>query len=475
MNEIKFFFDGRLQTIDFTSIKPTTTVLEFLRSYPGRFGTKEGCNEGDCGACTVVIAQPNGNKFDYQAVNSCMVFLPYLHGKFLITVEDLSSPTQLHPIQQAFIDNYASQCGFCTPGFEMSLFALYKSNPNPTEEEISEAVEGNLCRCTGYRPIRDAALSLRTMPLKDHITDTEPQVLEALKTIDNPDVIDLSYKDEKYFIPFSLKKAMDLLKQYPEAKIINGATDAALLKNKKKQDLPLIVDLSFISEISYIEEKNREIIIGAGVRVQQLKDFSRDKLPFLYDYLKVFAAKQIRNRASVGGNIMTASPIGDLIPPFITMDASVVIASSNGDITMPLEDFITGYRSTALKPGQILKQIIIPVDNKRFYRFYKVSKRTSLDISTVSLAASIEAEGNTVKDIRLTYGGMAEMVKRARKTEDFLRGQEITEENFLAAANIVKQEFTPISDARSFAQARSIMAKNLLIKFYQDLTQNSKQ
>ncbi len=474
MNSIKFYFDNKLQEIDFSTISPTTTVLEFLRSYPGRWGTKEGCAEGDCGSCTVVIGQIVDGHLEYKAVNSCMVFLPSIHGKFLITVEDLNQGDNLHPIQQVFINNFASQCGFCTPGFEMSLLALYKENPNPSDEEITEAVEGNLCRCTGYRPIRDAAASLRSVISRDNITEKEPVVIKALSSIERTDYLDLQYEQQHYLIPFALDKALELTDQFPEAVLVNGATDVALRHNKQKEKIGLIIDLSFVEELRQLEIKNDYLIIGAGVTIQRLKNNIKDTLPPLHEYLKNFAAKQIRNRATIGGNIMTASPIGDLIPPLITMGAQVIVAGKK-DYTYTVEDFITGYRQTRLEKGQILKQIIIPLHEDWTFRFYKVSKRTTLDISTVSLSAGIVVSGQKIKDVRLTFGGMAAMVKRATQAEDFLRGKQITEENFIQAGQLATNQFKPISDARSSAPARSILAKNLIIKFYTDLTQNSEK
>ena len=474
MDSVKFFFDNKIQEIDFSMISPTTTVLDFLRSYPGRFGTKEGCAEGDCGSCTVVIAQSCGDHLEYHAVNSCMVFLPSLHGKFLITVEDLNQGPVLHPIQKVFIENFASQCGYCTPGFEMSLFALYKENPEPTDEEIIEAIEGNLCRCTGYRPIRDAAASLRGVIERDHISEKEEFVLEQLAKIEPKELLDLQHKDQRYLIPFSLDKALDLISKYPEAVIVNGSTDVALRRNKLKEKIKLVIDLSFIPELKYLNLDKDKIIIGAGVTVQRLKRFAKDNLPDLYEYLRVFAAKQIRNRATVGGNIMTASPIGDLIPALVALQAHVIIAGPQTQ-TYSLEDFIIGYRKTRLGQGQLLKQIIVPVNKDWTYRFYKVSKRTSLDISTVSLSAGILVNNAVIQDVRLVFGGMAEMVKRAKQAEDYLRGKPIKEEHFVQAGYLAAKQFSPISDARSSAEARSVLAKNLIVKFYTDLNKNTEK
>jgi len=474
MEFIKFYFDNKIQQINFSQISPNTTVLDFLRSYPNRYGTKEGCAEGDCGSCTVVIGEVINGKIKYYAVNSCMMFLPSLHGKLLITVEDLYNQ-QLHPIQQTFIEKFASQCGFCTPGFEMSLYALYKENPNPSEQEILEAIEGNLCRCTGYHSIKDAAKTFFKIKNNDHISSLEPQIINALKSIENKELIQLKHKEQIYFIPFTLKKAFELIDTYPEATIINGSTDIAIRRNKLKEIIKIIIDLSFIPDIKQIKIENNQILIGAGITVQHLKNFVREYIPSFYQYLKVFAAKQIRNRATIGGNIMTASPIGDLIPALITMNAQITVKDKKNEQTFLLEDFITGYRKTRIQKGQILTQITIPLKNDWLYKFYKVSKRNSLDISTVSLSAGIKIQDNYIKNIRLTYGGMDAIARRAHSIEKFLLNKPFDEQIFKQASNLISKEFKPISDARSSAKARTILAKNLILKFYNDLTQNSKK
>ncbi len=468
MNSIQFFFDGKIHTVNFDNLPPTTTLLKYIRSLPGRQGVKEGCAEGDCGACTVVIAELNNNKLKYRAVNSCLVLLPSVHGKWVITVEDLGQPENPHFIQTAFVQNFASQCGFCTPGFEMALYALIKENPNPTDEQINEAVEGNICRCTGYRPIRDAAASLRDVKSRDIVSDLEPTAIQELSKIKNSEPLVLKHKDFTYLIPFTIQQAVDLRLKYPEATIINGSTDIALRITKNKENIHTIIDLDHIKEIQYIKHEQNTLEIGAGTRIQDIKDFVKDVFPEFYELLKVFGAKQIRNRATIAGNIATSSPIGDLIPPLFAMNATLELTGKNKR-TIPIEKFITGYRKNDLKNDEIITKVIIPLNSDYKYKFYKVSKRTHLDITTVSLAAAVKIHDNIITDIRLVYGGMAEVVKHAQQAENFLINKQINEQNFLQAANIAANEFTPISDARADAQARTILARNLIIKLYNDL------
>ena len=470
MDSIEFYFDNKLQKLNFSEISPTTTVLKYLRSLPGRQGTKEGCAEGDCGACTVVIAGIENGKLIYRAVNSCILFLPALHGKWLITVEDLGTPENLHFIQKTFVEQYASQCGFCTSGFEMSLYGLLKETPNPTDEQLNEAVEGNLCRCTGYRSIRDAAKTLRDVKERDVLTKLEPQVFEILKNINYSEPIEIKHKDQLYLIPFTVEQAISYRVKYPDAIVINGSTDVALRVSKLKQKLKVVIDLEHIDSLKYIQNNGNQIIVGAGTRVQDLKNYSKDLFPEFYDLLKNFGAKQIRNRATIGGNLATSSPIGDLIPPFIAMDAEIELTGNSGKRKVKAEEFITGYRKNVLKSDEIITSVTIPHSKDYIYRFYKISKRTSLDITTVSLSARLKIENQTITEARLAFGGMAEIVRRAIEAENYLTGKKLDEQIFIEAGKIASQEFTPISDARADAKARSILARNLVIKLFTDLT-----
>ncbi len=469
MDSIEFFFDGKLQKLKLDKYPPTTTVLKFLRSLPGRQGTKEGCAEGDCGACTVVLAELDGEKLVYRAVNSCLIFLPALHGKWLITVEDLGTVEQPHFIQQAFVEHFASQCGFCTPGFEMALYALLKENPDPSDEEINEAIEGNLCRCTGYRPIRDAAKTIREIKQRDRLTELEPLVISELKKVRKDKPLLFNYGQSLYAVPFTVGQAIDLYNAADNPVYVNGGTDVALRVSKFKEKLQTVIDLGHIDSLKQLRWDGDKLIVGAGVKVQDLKNFVKNKLPEFYELLGNFGAKQIRNRATVAGNVVTASPIGDLIPPLMAMDTVVSITGSKGERTLPLEQFITGYRKTALQGDELVKEFVIRPKKDYKYAFYKISKRTALDITTISLAAAVKTENRKITDIKLVYGGMDAVVRRALEAERFLTGKSLEENNFIQAGRIAAGEFTPISDARADAKARSVLAKNLVLKLYQDL------
>jgi xanthine dehydrogenase small subunit len=475
---IEFLLDGRLQRITFNgqqAMKPSTTVLNYLRSLDNHKGVKEGCAEGDCGACTIVVASPGADgSLVYEALDSCLVFLPMIHGKQLITVENLSQKENgqkvLHPVQQTMVTQNGSQCGYCTPGFVMSMFALYKNHHNPSTEVVLDALTGNLCRCTGYNPIVKAAKEACCHEGKDHFSPHEKQVYEDLKIINgkNQD-IELAGGNQKYFLPAGLESALQLRKKYPDALIVCGATDAALRQTKKFEHLPLIMDLSRVAEIKKFEETEDAFVFGAGVNLERMKQLTENKLDALHDMLVVFGSLQIRNMATIGGNIGSASPIGDTLPLLFVYKAMVELASeAGGRRTVHIEDFITGYRKTALKPGELIVSVTIPKPSAdSVIKSYKVSRRIDLDISTVSAAFALKlSHDNRVESIAMAYGGMAAQTQRARSAETFLQGKAWNMENIQQAMSMVEKEFTPISDARSDAEARKIAASNLLLKFF---------
>ncbi|OFY87659.1 MAG: xanthine dehydrogenase small subunit [Bacteroidetes bacterium RIFCSPLOWO2_12_FULL_31_6] len=459
-------------------LSPTTTVLQFLRNQPSTKGTKEGCAEGDCGACTVVLASLNkDNKLEFKAYDSCLLFLPMIHGKQLITVEYLKTKTAVHPVQQAMVDTDGSQCGYCTPGFIMSLFALYKSSNKPSREEIDDALTGNLCRCTGYRPIIEAAIKSCENTITDNTTINEEVVIELLKEIKQPkEIISILSDSQKYFKPNSIVDTLKLKFNYPTAIIVSGATDIALRVTKKHELLSEIIDISNVDELKQCSVKDEYFYFGSGLNLEDIRLKSKNILPALYKMLCVFGSRQIRNMATLGGNIANASPIGDMPPVLMAYNASVMLEGIYGKRELKINDFITGYRTTQLKPTEIISGIIIPKPEQNvIIQSYKISKRKDLDISTVSAAFSLKLNSNfTVNNIQMYYGGMAAMTKEPAQTKKFIIGKKWERETIEEAMKLIDQEFTPISDARSGAEARKIMAKNLLLKFWTD-TINSQQ
>ncbi|MFP4065385.1 MAG: xanthine dehydrogenase small subunit [Bacteroidales bacterium] len=477
---VTFILDGQLHSVRFdgtAAFKPSTTVLNYLRSLSNHKGVKEGCAEGDCGACTVVVASIGENgRLNYEALDSCLVFLPMIQGKQLITVENLKHPSYgpsgLHPVQELMVTENGSQCGYCTPGFIMSMFALYKNHHNPSREIILDALTGNLCRCTGYQSIVNAAQKACQKHGTDHFTTTREQVTEMLAVMEmNAVDLELSGAGQQYFRPVSLQSALQLRSQYPDAVLVSGATDVALRQTKKNEFFKQILDLSGVKELNSHEVEEDSLSFGASVTLEKLKNIVRETMPSLYDMLVVFGSLQIRNIATLGGNVGSASPIGDTLPLLFAYKAKVRLQHDiAGERVLPIDKFITGYRQTALMPGELITEIIIPLPDKAtLYKSYKVSRRKDLDISTVSAAFALKLdEKGWVDDIVLAYGGMAASTQRAIRTENILLWEPWNERNVHKAMKELEQEFTPLSDARSHARARKTAASNLLLKFYFD-------
>ncbi|OFX43130.1 MAG: xanthine dehydrogenase small subunit [Bacteroidetes bacterium GWA2_30_7] len=459
--------------MDFNSkkIPPTTTVLNYLRSLPNHKGVKEGCAEGDCGACTVVIAEESNNKLTYKSFDSCLIFLPSLHGKQLITVEDVGNSENLHPVQEALVDTHASQCGFCTPGITMSLFSIYKQDFIPSKEFIIDALTGNLCRCTGYKPIIEAAHKCCGEHNHDNFSENENETIlklqEIKKTSDN---IAIDTGIQKYYLPTNLKTALQLRTDLPASTIINGGTDVALRVTKKNEIIPTIIDLSQTTGLKQITKTEKEWSIGTGISLEDVRVEVKEIFPALYEMLSVFGSKQIRNKATFGGNIGSASPIGDTTPVLMAYNSVLVLKNTKAEREIKLREFITGYRTTQMNHDELIIAVKIPIPNKtEIIKSYKISKRKDLDISTVSACFNLtKDEKSIVKDIFIVYGGMAATTSRATKTEKFLIGKQWNRENIEKAMKLIDEDFTPISDARSGAEARKIMARNLMMKFYND-------
>lgn len=473
MNNLKFILNNRILEIDFSKevIQPSTTVLNYLRSLPGHRGTKEGCAEGDCGACTVVLGELLNGKIHYRAVDSCLLFLPAIHGKQLITVENLAirngHEITLHPVQQAMVENYGSQCGFCTPGIVMALFALYKSDIGITRKNVIEALAGNLCRCTGYDPIYKAAIQCCSNRQPDQFDEREEEVIKMLREIQTgAGSLKIRTTTQNYFLPANMEDALLLKAENPKARVVNGATDTAIRQNKLHEYLPEILDVSAVEELRIIKKQEDGYYLGAGVNLQSFLAFAETNLPQLLPMLEVFASWQIRNVASIGGNLATASPIGDLIPLFMALKAKLELKSRTGSRWIEMEKFITGYRKNCLSIDELIKGIFIPfVAPGIVYKTEKISSRRDLDISTLSIAMRLKTNAdNLVEEIILAYGGMADRPKRAVETEKFLMNKPWTRESIEQAKELIESDFTPISDARSGAEYRMLAAKNLLMK-----------
>jgi len=471
-SSISFVLDNCLTTIDFEreqNYSPTTTVLQYLRSLSDHKGTKEGCAEGDCGACTIVLASPGSNgRMLYQSVDSCLIFLPMLHGKQVITVENLKAADgSLHPVQTAMLNTYGSQCGFCTPGVVMSLFALYKNESACQRTDIEEYLSGNLCRCTGYQPILDAAFHICRENRTDHFSSAESAVCQLLYQIKKTNFL-VQTDDCIYARPVSLQEALKLKRKYPGSFIINGATDVALRVTKNFEKLKQIIDLSGIDSLRQIKTSADSVTYGAGVSLQDIKSASGDIFPALHAMLSLFGSMQIRNLATLGGNLATASPIGDSAPVLIAYDAQVILQRLNRRRILGIDEFITGYRQTAAHDDELITAVKIPLPGiQTKVAFYKFSKRKDLDISTVSAAFRLVTDRQGIaREIKIVFGGLAEKTMRAVKTEQVLTGKKWTLDTIDECLSLLDREFHPISDARASAEGRRLAARNLLIKFW---------
>ena len=479
---IQFVHDGAVVRI--ADVDPTRTVLQYLREDRKKTGTKEGCAEGDCGACTVVVAEidPGGNRLRARAINSCIQFLPTLDGKELITVESLRRDgAALHPVQKALVDYHASQCGFCTPGFVMSLFALYKSNASPTRWEIDDALAGNLCRCTGYSPIVTAAEKMyaeladdeqndwmrQQYRADDDVSDDEAQRIEVLRSLQSGKPLAIRRNNKKFFAPQEIGELARLVEQYPDATILAGGTDVGLWVTKQYRELQEVIYTGRVAELQMVSVSATHIEIGAAVSLTDAMQAIVAQYPTLEELFLRFASPPIRNAATLGGNIANGSPIGDSMPVLLVLDASLVLRKGSSVRSVPLNNFYIGYQRTVLRPGEFIEQILLPLPaDGENVESYKISKRFDQDISAVCGAYRLIRNGDRVGDIKIAYGGMAAIPKRADNCEQSLLGKEWSEAVIAEAIAALDNDFTPISDMRSSAQYRKNICGNLLKRFY---------
>ena len=471
---IRFILDGEVHEL--SNVDPTRTVLQYLREDLGRKGTKEGCAEGDCGACTVVVAELDGNDVSLRAINSCIQFLPTLDGKELITVESLNANgAGLHPVQQAMVDSHGSQCGFCTPGFVMSLFALYKTRERPSRRDIDDALAGNLCRCTGYRPIIEAATAMYDAPasatdwLRQPCGSKQNSGAHAkrLESIQRDDPLSVSGSAGDFFAPRTIDEFASLLAEYPEATILAGGTDIGLWVTKQFRELGTVIYTGTVAGLDDIVVTDEILDIGAAV---SLTDAMRELLthfPDLEEMLRRFASPPIRNAATLGGNVANGSPIGDSMPALMAAGASLRVRSVNGVRDVALDDFYHDYMVNDLKPGEFIERIRVPLpgDNVTL-RCYKLSKRFDQDISAVCAAYRLELEGGIVRSARIACGGLAATIRRAPKCEAAISGQPWNAETVAAGMAAFAEDYEPISDMRASAEYRMRAARNLLHRLY---------
>ncbi|MEO5688768.1 MAG: xanthine dehydrogenase small subunit [Burkholderiaceae bacterium] len=467
--EIRFFHRGRV--VRLSDVPATLSVLDWLREDQHFTGTKEGCNEGDCGACTVVVGElPEHTDSPAQAtrglrlrpVNACIRFLPSLHGKALFTVEDLrgqDGKNGLHPAQQALVDCHGSQCGFCTPGFAMTLWSSYENHcaagTRPDRGQLADELAGNLCRCTGYRPILEAGAQMF-----DHAPvslDTAP-VIAALR-----DIVD----GAPAAAPRTLAQLAQRYAASPTARLVAGGTDVGLWVTKQFRDLGEVIPVTDVDELKAITHTGSDLRIGAGASLEAAWAALAGRAPSLTEAWRRFASPPIRHAGTMGGNVANGSPIGDSAPVLMALDALVELRRSERVRRLPLDEFYTGYQANRLEPGEFVQALVIPdAAWTRQLRAYKISKRFDSDISAVFAALAIELDGERVVDLRLVFGGMAAVVKRAASAEAALRGQPWRAATLAAAQGALASDFTPLDDMRASAAYRLRVAQNLLQRFW---------
>ncbi len=466
-SSIRFIRHNRL--VELRDVPPTTTLLDYLREHEGATGTKEGCGEGDCGACTVVLGRLKNGKVAYQPVNACIQMMGQLDGAELITVEDLAGANgSLHPVQAAMVEKHATQCGFCTPGFVMSLFAMYQSTTGPlNRDQVNGWIAGNLCRCTGYRPIVDAAMSVSAGPRGDRFRINAKDMSGVLGFLADGEGLFIGDDNSFFAAPPTLDALADLYEKHPDATIVAGGTDVGLWLTKRLQVLPKVIHVGKVDGFARAEDTGHELIIGAGATYADVEAAFGEIDGDLAELLRRLGSRQVRAVGTVGGNIANGSPIGDTPPALIALGATIDLRKGRKVRTLPLEQFFIEYGKQARYPGELVTTITIPhLEPGHVFRCYKISKRYDQDISSVMGAFRflIDSEG-AIREARIAFGGMAGIPKRAEQAEKALAGTFLRDSRaWNRAFAALRAEFAPIDDHRASARYRVETAHALLGK-----------
>ncbi len=466
--EIRFILNDRETTVP--NVGASQTVLDFLRLDQRLTGTKEGCAEGDCGACTVLVGRLHNGALRYEVVNACIRFLASLDGCHVVTVEHLSGPDgRLHPVQQAMVEHHGSQCGFCTPGFVMALYALWMARPEPTLAEIETALQGNLCRCTGYEPIIRAAeaVSRHGTASADYLSRERSNLTKQLKSLRDTARVVTGPADNQAILPADVDDFAQALLDHPDATIVAGATDVGLWVTKFLRPIGPAIFIGHLDGLKAIDVTDTDITIGAGVTYSEFGPVIAEHFSYLTEYWDRIAGWQVRNMGTIGGNIANGSPIGDTPPVLIALDAEVTLRRGEVRRTLPLEAFFVDYGQQDRAEGEFVEAIRMPrpAAGQRDAA-YKISKRRDEDISSVAVGISVSVEAGKITGARIAFGGMAATPKRAASAEKALVGQPWEMAAFEAAAEALPSDFKPLSDWRASSKYRMRAAQNLLRRFY---------
>jgi xanthine dehydrogenase small subunit len=471
-NEIRFLLNG--EAVALSKVAPDETLLDYLRLRRSLRGSKEGCAEGDCGACTVLVGQLTGGELAYESVNACIRFLGSVDGCHVVTIEHLRGEGgKLHPVQQAMVDFHGSQCGFCTPGFVMSLYALWMRNPEPSDAAIEKALQGNLCRCTGYEAIVRAARAISSYgkAAKDPLAMESAAVAKKLTALKGARV-EIGEGRDRLVVPANVDDFAAILEAEPTATIIAGSTDVGLWVTKFMREISPAVFIGGLDELRTISERDGVISIGAGVTYTEAFSMLSQQIPALGPLFDRIGGDQVRNMGTIGGNIANGSPIGDTPPPFIALGATLTLRKGQARRTIPLEDFFVAYGKQDRWPGEFVEAVDVPIPaTDTYFAVHKITKRRDEDITAVLGAFHLTlADNGAVSDIRIAYGGMAATPKRAKAVEAMLMGKPWNEATVEEAVEAYERDFTPLTDMRASAEYRMLVAKNLLRRFYLETT-----
>ncbi|WP_342358561.1 xanthine dehydrogenase small subunit [Terrarubrum flagellatum] len=471
---IRFLLGSEAREV--SSCDPTATLLDWLRGEARLRGTKEGCAEGDCGACTVVIGRLEGGQLRYEAINSCIRFLGTLDGCHLVTVEHLKRPDgTLHPVQQAMVDHHGSQCGFCTPGIVMSLFALWLNEDRPSDTRIEDALAGNLCRCTGYEPILSAARGMYDLGARaeDLMVKRSAEITATLTKWRDDSTVEMASGERRFLAPATADELARLIAHEPKATVLAGGTDVGLWVTKEMRDIAPLIYLGRVDALKKIEDVGDALIFGAGVNHIDVRKALGKLHPHLDELMRRFGGEQIRNAGTIGGNIANGSPIGDLPPALIALGASITLRRGAGRRVIPLEQYFIAYKKQDRKDGEFLQSITVPKPPRdALIHISKISKRFDEDISSVCGAFLLRrAADGTIAQARLVYGGMAATPKRAHNAETILKGRAWDESAVASAIGCLAVDFKPLDDMRASARYRAMVAGALLRRFLIETTE----
>ena len=463
---IRFLINN--DVVELNEARADLTLLQFIREHRKKTGTKEGCAAGDCGACTVVLVEPvssdSATKLNYRTVNSCITLMSAIHGKQLLFVEHLSDGKHLHPVQQALVDHHGSQCGFCTPGFIMSMFALYHSNSKPNRDDVLHALSGNLCRCTGYRPIIDATLAVCEQAPNDQFSARQDATLATL----------LSLSGEKpsgtgnIHTPTSREELKALIKANPSAQLVAGSTDLSLQFTQQLKEVKTLISVTHIDALKQCTKNEHSLIIGAAVPLNDATPLLLNAFPQVAELVTRFASLPIRNQATIGGNVANASPIGDMPPLLLALNATLHLDNGESARAIPIHEFFKGYRETTLANDEWISAIEIPLKQpNQALAAYKISKRFEDDISAVCAVFNMTLDNGKVEAISCGFGGVAAVPSTCEALENVLKGKLFSSKECLTLGKqVLFDAFAPIDDVRATAQYRKTVLANLWHRFW---------